>query len=346
MVRLQHALVSFFLSGLVLAALAAAQTAPARDEGVPVLHVGTSLTLVDVIVEQQSRKLHTRQLLTDLTKEDFRMLDNGHEVSLRSFDDGSEHTARPVALWLIVQCNMGFPVSWSSTFMRDKTELLKPALAALGRTDVIGVAHWCDDGAASTDLTPSADAQAALSTVERILQGPALTGQNRQGELALQRMMGEVLTATQEMTPSRLPVFVFLYGDHSATYVDEAQEIIKSLLESSGIVFGLNEQGNELDLSRNLGAEGQVSHLIHHYAADTGGQYYSTAEPKLMASALAYIVTQVHVRYVLGFEPERIDGVRHTLRVELTKEARRRYGDPELRFRTEYIPVAVRGGVR
>ena len=48
----------------------------------------------------------------------------------------------------------------------------------------------------------------------------------------------------------------------------------------------------------------------------------------------------LHFRYELGFVPAAIDGKRHELTVELTKEARQRHKGARLRFRPEYIAVA------
>jgi hypothetical protein len=49
---------------------------------------------------------------------------------------------------------------------------------------------------------------------------------------------------------------------------------------------------------------------------------------------------QLHFRYQIGFIPPAIDGKRHELKVELTKEARAKHKGVRLRFRTEYIPVS------
>jgi len=49
---------------------------------------------------------------------------------------------------------------------------------------------------------------------------------------------------------------------------------------------------------------------------------------------------QLHFRYELGFIPRTIDGRRHKLKVELTKEARAKHKGVRLRFQPEYIPVA------
>ena len=84
-----------------------------------------------------------------------------------------------------------------------------------------------------------------------------------------------------------------------------------------------------------IGEQGQIS----HYVADrTGGEYFS-ATASGYAAALEKILTQLHLRYELGFIPAVMDGKRHNLKVELTREARGRHKGVRLRVRREYIPV-------
>src|ERR1035438_1921174 len=123
-----------------------AQTPQAQ---IPTFRAETQLVMVDVVADIKEKTLHERALLTDLKKEDLRVFDNGHEMPIRSFDIGAHYETRPIALWLIVQCNMGDPPEWNSGFLRNKTQLLRPALARLQTHDAIGVAHWCGDGTAS-----------------------------------------------------------------------------------------------------------------------------------------------------------------------------------------------------
>ncbi len=131
---------------------------------------------------------------------------------------------------------------------------------------------------------------------------------------------------------------MFLYGDHCATYVDEADAILRDLLETSGIVFGIN---NNRVLFNSESRSGQVFYLVHYYSRETGGEIYSTVDAKLFSNALDYILTQLHLRYTIGFKPKKLDGKRHTLKVELTPDARKRFPAAEPRYRPEYIPVEV-----
>ena len=66
---------------------------------------------------------------------------------------------------------------------------------------------------------------------------------------------------------------------------------------------------------------GEQAKILHYMAKHTGGQYFS-APPSGYADVLEAILVQLHFRYELGFVPAAIDGKRHELTVELTKEAR------------------------
>lgn len=328
---------SVLLALLVCNCFRASSQAPPNQ--VPTFRVKTQLVLVDLLADVKEKSLHTRALLTELKEEDLRVFDNGHETPIVSFDVGAHHETRPVALWLIVQCNTGDPPEWHSGFLRGKSQMLGPALTGLHIDDAVGVAHWCDDGTASVDLPPSHDPDAALALTERIVNQPPIKGQNRSGEVAMQKMVQMIVDNVHQATPQRFPVLLFLYGDHCATYVDEADRIIGSVLESSGIVFGMSDNGYPFEPTQTFRG-GQVFYLVHYYSQQTGGQFYSTPDPRQFSAALDYILLELHLRYTIGFKPLLVDGKHHALRVELTKEAKKRFPAATLRFRQEYIPVA------
>jgi len=315
---------------------AAAQT-ETPDSDVTTIRVSTSLVLADVIAETTDPKLHSKNLVPTLERGDFKVFDNGHEVHIQSFDAGAQLNTRPIALWLIVQCNLGFPAEAASGFMKGKTKYLAPAFARLDKDDVVGVAHWCDNGEANLDLVPGRDAGAALAKVEEILNGKRVNGDNRSGELALQRMIRMILENVHGTTPLRLPIYLFLYGDASGTRTHEAESVLQDLLESSGIVFGIND-GFPYDPATVFRGD-QIHFLIHYYGQATGGQVYATHDPTLFANALDFILLQLHFRYTVGFKPPALDGKRHALKVELTEDAKKKYPATDLRFRPEYVPL-------
>jgi hypothetical protein len=328
-----------FAMALSVCLVATSQTKPPNSTPPTV----SAPVLVDVIPDATKPGVDPKALLTGLKREDFRLLDNGKEVPITGFKMGATRGTRPISLWFIVQCPEALPPDWHSEFMRGKTQLLKPALANLDKQDVVGVAHWCDDGAASIDFTPAHDPDGALAAVEHVLGEKAFdfrSVDNRQGELAMQKMFQLIVDDAQRTKPSRLPALLFLYGDHCGLYEHEAQRILQQLLETSGIVFGISDGGVHFNPDM-LFANHQINFVIHYYGKETGGEYYTATSASLFPAALEFILTQLHFRYTLAFEPPVVDGKRHTLKVEFTKDARARFPGVDLRFRQTYVPVAV-----
>jgi len=303
----------------------------------------SSTVLVDVIPTTTKKNVDAKTLLTGLKQDDFRVLDNGKEVPIQSFKAGATRGTRPISLWFIVQCPEALPPDWHSEFMRGKTQLLKPALASLDKEDVVGVAHWCDDGSASVDFVPAHDADAAVATLDKVLGQKAMDFrwvQNRDGQLAMQKMLELIVDDAQHTKPSRLPVFLFLYGDHCGAYEHEADRILQKVLETSGTVYGISDGGWRFNPDM-LFANHAINFLVHYYSEQTGGEYYTATNASLIPAALDFILTQLHFRYTLGFTPPTLDGSRHTLKVEFTKDARARFQGVDLKFRQTYVPVAV-----
>ena len=299
-----------------------------------------SLMLVDGVAEQENPSTHGLGLLTQLKKTDLRLFDNRKEVTIQSFVAGSE--TRPIALWLVVQCSTGIPADFGSAFIKGKTQILKPALEHLASRDVIGVAHWCDDGQAKVDLAPGKDVDAALTTVEQVLNGKVANVNDRAGQLAMHNMVRALVESTHsaklEGDQQLMPVLLFLFGDQGGTDSREANGIIQDLVESSGMVFGLSLIEIHHDIMEDVGS-GQTFNQAHYYSRTTGGQYYSTSRTELFGPTLDYIITQLHLRYTLGFQPSKLDGKPHELRVEMTKDAQNRFPKTTLRFRIECFPL-------
>jgi hypothetical protein len=311
----------------------AADSAPAAQAPKP-------LTQVAAVVEQEDKQTHNLGLLSTLTKTDFRLFDNGHEVPIQSFSAGMDRS-RPIALWLIVQCNMGIPDDQASGFIRGKTQYLTPALRHLEDDDLIGVAHWCEDGQAKIDVAPGTSVDAALQGVETVLAAPAYLGHNAQADLALWQMVQLVTKSSKAQTPARLPVLLFLHGDFSGDQgtidVRISNQILTDITGNSGLVFGLGVGTKDQNALESMRSGGVAGHFVHNFCVKSGGQYYTTARPELFAPTLDYILSQLHLRYTLGFAPAKLDGKTHDLRVELTKDAQKRFPKTTLRFRGEYV---------
>jgi hypothetical protein len=327
-----RALSRFFLAGtLPLAGPCHAQT-----EGTPqtTIRVNSSLVLVDVITQDAKTLLP----ITGLKKEDFRVFDNDSEMVLQSFDIGARYATRPISLWLVVICN---EIDWDengSGFMLDRSSLLRPALQHLDKNETLGIAHWCDNQTDKIDFTPSREIDSGLAKLEKLFHGWPNDVGRRKGELALQEMLRKILENAHQTRPEPLPVIVFLYGDHSGMTREEADDLLKDLLQTSGIVYGINDGAVRVSPNYLNSPHGQ-GYVAHFLAAKTGGQFFSV-NPKMFATALDDILVEVHFRYVMGFRPPAFDGKIHTLRVELTAAANQKFPPTRLSFRPAYIPLA------
>ena len=313
-------------------ALASKEVAPPAGEG-PLFRASTSLVLVDVLTQDQKTGLP----LNTLKKDDFRILDNGREVPILTFDSGAHFGTRPIALWFLMICNQ---IHWDeegSGFMRDKAFLLRPALEHLDKRDTAGVAHWCDNGKEAIDLLPTTDRDEPIAKIEEVQHRKATEVGFRVGELSVQRALRLIIGDAHNSKPEPLPVIVFLYGDHSGLPHNEANAIVDDLLQTSAFVYGINDGGYSLK-SYSFDDPQQQYYIAHYFSLATAGQFFSV-KPDLFATALDDILVQVHFRYQLGFKPNALDGKRHKLTVSLADEIKTQYKSVRLVNRSEYIPA-------
>jgi hypothetical protein len=297
------------------------------------IRVQSSLVLIDIISHDSKNGLPVR----DFQKEDFRVLDEGKEVSIASFEAAAGHHTRPVTLWLVVICNEGGKIGGSREFV-GKEAYFRPALDHLDEHDTVGIAHWCDNGETQLDLLPTTDRDTSIRVLAETIKPISFhTGGDSDavGEVTYRKMLRLIIQDAHRRIPQALPVIVFLDGDHTGQPRSELDPVVDDILETSGIVFGIKDEGAPRCCGLMIGEQGQIS----HYVADrTGGEYFSAPAPGY-AAALERILMQLHFRYELGFIPPVIDGRRHRLKVELTQEARGKRKGVRLRVRREYIPV-------
>ena len=315
------------LSGCASPPIATAQVATIRAQ--------SSLVLVDVFSKDRKSGLPVR----DFKKGDFRLFDNRHEVRIATFDAGAQYDTRPITLWLVVICNEnGLPKFGASAEFLGQESLFRPALNHLERHDSVGVAHWCDNGDTQLDLLPTDDRDKAIlelaDTLKPIPFEGGTSASDEAGEQAFRKLIRMIIRDAYQRNPRPLPVIVFLHGDHTGQPHGELNKLVGDFLETSGIAFGIRDSR-----SPNLRfIIGEQAKIMHYMAKHTGGEYFSVP-PSGYEKAMDAILMQLHFRYELGFIPSTIDGKRHELRVELTKQAKAEHKGLRLRYRPEYIPV-------
>ena len=315
--------------------LAVCASAPMATAQAPTIRVQSSLVLVDVITQDRKSGLPVR----DFKKGDFRLFDNRHEVRVATFDAGARYDTRSITLWLVVICNeSGLPKFGASAEFLGQEALFRPALNHLEPHDSVGIAHWCDNGDSQLDLLPTEDRDKAIQELSEALKPIPFEGgtsaSDEAGEQAFRKLIRLIIRDAYRRNPKPLPVIVFLHGDHTGQPHGELNKLVDDFLETSGIVFGIRDYRSP----NPHFIIGEQAKIMHYMAKYTGGQYFSTSSSEYERT-LETILMQLHFRYQLGFIPLAIDGKRHELRVELTREAKAGHKGLRLRYRPEYIPV-------
>ena len=310
-----------------------AEQRPAASQ-TPTFQVQSSLVLVDVISQDHKSGLPIKTF----KEEDFRLFDNTRQVKISTFDAAAYYDTRPITVWLVVICNeRGLPNFGASAEFFGQESLFRPALDHLEPHDMVGVAHWCDNGDSQLDLLPTEDRNKVIEGLAETLKPIPFQGgtsaSDEAGEQAFRKLIRLIIRDAYHKTPKPLPVIVFLHGDHTGQPHLELNKLVDDFLETSGIVFGIRDSR-----SPGLHLIGEQSKIMHYMAKHTGGEYFSVP-PSGYEAALRAILLQLHFRYELGFIPSTIDGKRHELRVELTKSAKAGHKGFRLRYRPEYIPV-------
>ena len=308
---------------------------PQAPAQAPTIRVQSSLVLVDVFSRDRKSGLPVQ----DFKKGDFRLFDNRHEVRIATFDAGARYDTRSITLWFVVICNeSGLPKFGASAEFLGEESLFRPALNHLESHDSVGVAHWCDNGDTQLDLLPTEDRDKAIQQLAETLKPISFEGgtseSDEAGEQAFRKLVRLIIRDAYTRNPKPLPVIVFLHGDHTGQPHGELNKLVDDFLETSGIVFGIRDSR-----SPNLHLViGEQAKIMHYMAKHTSGEYFSLP-PSGYETTLETILMQLHYRYELGFIPPVIDGKRHELRVELTKQAEAEHKGLRLRYRPEYIPV-------
>jgi hypothetical protein len=325
---------ALFSGGIILLALgsAVAQEVPSvthsSQSPETTFHSASNLVLIPVIALKNGLPDKT------LKRDDFQVFDNGHPVSIKTFDSGAHFSTRPLALWFVVQCNMqGWETKGSGLFA-GQINLFKPALKDLDKQDTVAVADWCDNGQTKLDLLPTSNVEEVTTALEQVLAPmPSPNDHARTGELALQKTLQLIIDATRSLVPEPVPVVIFLYGDYSGMPRSEADHFIDELLETSAVAYGLKDRR-----SPRIWLLGEQGAVANYMATETGGEYLRVT-PETYAAGLGEILQQLHCRYELGFKPETLDGKRHKLNVRLADAVKNQHKGVRLRYRLAYVPI-------
>jgi len=295
-----------------------------------------------VILEVIATDKRAHAPVEGLPRDDFEILEGRSVAQITSFAHGSEGALRPLTLRFVVQCPQEHSysnwVSNGSGFMKGKTGTLTPVLKRLNERDTVGVAHWCDNGEVGIDLLPSPDRVAPQNVLDAVLNTTRTNVTGTPGVSALPSMVIRVRDTARRLTPKAQPVMIFLYGDHSWMYHDEAEDMVDQPLGALPIVYVINN--GAVSVHRVPGSDRYAQRFVAHFLADrTGGRVLSSVRGDY-AGDLEEILAEPYERYEIGFVPTAAIGKHFELKVKLSEEGRKKTTSVALSFPPELVAAA------
>jgi len=314
-------------------ALSLSSVSGSRADSQPETVLGTyvNLLVLNVVVQDEN----TGMPVTDLGREDFLVFDDGNPVHINYFGHASNPELEPLALWLVTECPKKSGEQNRSSSIATEADFLEPALEKLHEQDTVGVAHSCgEEGEAKIDLPLTADRRAPVEALKKILQQNPVGAFEGAGGQSVLKVLQLIHTSAPQGDPQKVPVVVFLGPSPATVSVNDAERIARDVMShTSAQVFVIDERVPPRRASSHVP-------LIRYLSQETGGQAF-TLTTTTGKGALERVVDGIHSRYLMAFFPPSMDGKWHTLKVQLSNSAVRKYGKVVVNYRSGYGGVGA-----
>lgn len=270
----------------------------------PVFRSGTRTVAVYTTVTDA-----TKRLVTDLTREDFEILENGRPVSITVFDA----TVQPITVVVMLD---------TSASMTLALDLLKAAaeqfLIRLLPGDRAKVGAFND----KIQILPAGDFIGDRDELVAILRNELQYGNPTRLYDAVDRSL-DALAGVE----GRRVVLVFTDGDDTASRVG-ADDVLERARRAEVMIYAIGLESQYFDGVRRVRT--RPDRRLRRLAEETGGGYFELEKTADLAPTFTRVAQELHSQYLLGFSPEVLDGKVHTIEVRvkrpgLTARARRSY---------------------
>lgn len=319
----------------------AQQNSAANGQKMPVFHVTSNLVLLDAIVKQRK----TDRLITDLTKSDFRVEEDGVPQKVSYFSQDK----LPLSLVLLFDD--------SQTVQPELKELAASALEALKAL------RPSDEAAVMTFSSSTQLLQPFTTNHETIAEAIRRAADERSSECTfINEDVYEAAGAFNEKKPDRRRVLVFFtdgtanhvnprtryHSRHAPAYLHTRSEALQRLLRTGVTVSALIYR-SKVDTALIIALNANPLSVIYgarlgdvkHFAEKTGGPVVH-GHGRAVGERMATLIEQIRGRYTLGYVPStpRAAGTFCRVKVSLTQKAFKTH--PELRHR--HYTIEARSG--
>ena len=247
------------------------------------------------------------RLVTDLTKDDFEVLDNDRPQPITVFDN------TPQKITVAVMFDMSRSMAGQYPRIRDAAIALVQALWPEDRASL---------GSFGMEVSISPFLTSDKPTLLRVIDEELWPGHNtplwHATEIALTALAAE---------PGRRVVLLFTDGQDSMFMVPGNYRRTRDTAERGGyMIYAVGLESNGL------------TDDMRDFAADTGGGQLLVRKEDDLGKAFAQVVEELHHQYVIGFATEAVDGRSHKLTI------RTKASGMKVRGRKSYLATNEPGG--
>jgi Ca-activated chloride channel family protein len=283
----------------IVFAVAAILTVAAQDQQVT---FKTSISSVAVYATVSDR---SGRLVTDLTRDDFEVLDDGKPVQMTTFSN------EPQPLAVALMLDMSTSIVKTAMRIRDAAGQF---VRALGPDDRVRIGTFGDEIGISPLLTSD------RAELDRILHEELWPG----GATPLWNALTAAMQSLDGQAGRRALVSL-TDGDNSSSLPEwpgTQDEVEKKALDDGFMLFAIGIEG--------AGVDKRFARLVEQ----TGGIHFDVQKDGDLAGTFAKVAEELRHQYLLGFQPRALDGKTHKLEVRVKRPGH------TVRARKTYLAVA------
>jgi len=296
------------------------QPAPASKEAQPTdpgaykLSVNVRMVLVDAVVRDRAGRM-----MDNLTREDFRVYEDGVEQQIRSYS----RDELPLAVALVIDRSGSV-----APYIDELRRVAYRALQQLKPGDQVALFSFAGTVERLEDLTT--DRRQIADGIARIRAG---------GSTDIIDALFDAVAYLAKVAPERRRA-VILVSDNQPTVRPRASEgeTIRMAMETETVVYSLKTSGETTPLTMRLPNLLFGAGSVHKVTQETGGEIIDVTSVGMLDAALGAVVSRLRLRYSLGYYPpdQGRGGAFHTLEVRLVERLGRPGSDYFMHARRGY----------
>jgi VWFA-related protein len=277
------------------------------------LSVSVNMVLVDAVIRDRAGRM-----MDNLTRDDFRVYEDGTEQQIRSFS----RDQLPLAVALVIDRSGSV-----APYIGELRRIANRALQQLKPGDKVALFSFAHTVERLEDLTT--DRGRIADGISRIHAG---------GSTDIMDAIFDAVTYLAKAAPESRRVII-LVSDNEPTVRPEVSEgqTIRTAMETDTVVYSLKTSGESIPLGMRLPTVMMGLGSVQKVAHETGGEVFNVSGVNMLDAALGTVISRLRLRYALGYYPsnQAQGGAFHTIEVRLVE----RLGKPG----SDYFMHARRG---